>query len=155
MTPADVGRVSWTDWDAVRPELGAVGLDADSSPGEVRSFLDEAFSDDLSSMSALVTSEPVLQQELGFSPATLEWQLFDDVSLMATATPSTTTPGPRPTSWWPPRAAYIRSPVSRWARSRRRHHRGDAGREIVLDLRPEMDYVLSALTSGPVLFATC
>jgi len=25
----------------------------------------------------------------------------------------------------------------------------------VLDLRPEVDYVLSDLTSGPVLFATC
>ena len=30
------------------------------------------------------------------------------------------------------------------------------GREIILDLRPEDgQYVLSDLTSGPVLFATC
>ena len=75
MTPADAERVSWTDWDAVRRELGA-GLDADSSAEDVRSFLDEAFSADLSSMSALVSSAPVLQQQFGFSPATLEWELF-------------------------------------------------------------------------------
>lgn len=98
MAPADADRVSWTDWDAVRRELGA-GLDADSSPEEVRSFLDEAFSADLSSMSALVSSAPALQQEFGFSPATLEWELFaqsadgavelmgvsDDVSLAGVA----------------------------------------------------------------------
>lgn len=75
MTPADADRVSWTDWDAVRRELGA-GLDADPTAEEVRGFLDEAFGADLSSMSALGSSAPVLQQELGFSPATLEWELF-------------------------------------------------------------------------------
>ena len=33
---------------------------------------------------------------------------------------------------------------------------GSQGREVVLDLRPaEGSYVLSDLTSGPVLFATC
>ena len=33
---------------------------------------------------------------------------------------------------------------------------GSEGREVVLDLRPvEGAYVLSELTSGPVLFATC
>lgn len=75
LVPSDADRVSWTDWDAVRRELDA-GLDTDPSAEEVRSFLDEAFSADLSSMSALVSSAPVLQQELGFSPATLEWELF-------------------------------------------------------------------------------
>ncbi len=75
VTPADVDRVSWTDWDAVRRELGA-RLDADSSAAEVRALLDDAFSADLSSMSALASSAPVLQQEFGFSPATLEWELF-------------------------------------------------------------------------------
>ena len=98
MAPADADRVSWTDWHAVRRELGA-GLDADSSAEDVRSFLDEAFSADLSSMSALASSAPVMQQELGFSPATLEWELFaqspdgavelmrvsDDVSLTGVA----------------------------------------------------------------------
>ena len=98
MTPADADRVSWTDWDAVRRELDA-RLDAESSAEDVRSFLDDAFTADLSSMSALVSSAPVLQQEFGFSPATLEWELFaqsaegavelmrvsDDVSLSGVA----------------------------------------------------------------------
>ena len=75
MTPADADRVSWTNWDAVRRELGA-DIGADPTAEEVRGFLDEAFSADLSPMSALVSSAPVLQQELGFSPATLEWELF-------------------------------------------------------------------------------
>lgn len=75
LTSADVDRVSWTDWAAVRRELGAE-LDADSSADEVRSFLDEAFGADLGSMSALVTSAPTMQQAFGFSPATLEWEVF-------------------------------------------------------------------------------
>lgn len=75
LAPADVDRVSWTDWDAVRRELGA-DLGADPSAEEVRSFLDAAFTADLSPMSALVTSAPVMQQKFGFSPATLEWELF-------------------------------------------------------------------------------
>ena len=75
MTPADVDRVSWTDWDAVRRELGAE-LGTDSSAADVRAFLDEAFSADLSPMSALISSAPVLQQQFGFSPASLQWELF-------------------------------------------------------------------------------
>lgn len=75
LTSADVDRVSWTDWAAVRRELGA-DLDADSSAEEVRTFLDEAFSADLGAMTALVSSAPSLQQSFGFSPATLEWEAF-------------------------------------------------------------------------------
>ena len=75
LTAADVDRVSWTDWAAVRRELGA-DLDADSSAEEVRTFLDEAFGADLGAMTALVSSAPTLQQAFGFSPATLEWEAF-------------------------------------------------------------------------------
>ena len=86
----------------------------------MRSFLDKAFGADLGAMSALVSSAPVMQQELGFSPATLEWELFAQsgdgaVELMRVSDDvSTTTPRPRPTSWWAQRAAYIRSPASSW-----------------------------------------
>jgi len=73
--PADTERVSWTDWGAVRRELGA-DVDRQSRPGEVDAFLDEAFEADLSSTSALVSSAPVLQEEFGFSPATVEWEMF-------------------------------------------------------------------------------
>jgi hypothetical protein len=44
--------------------------------GEVRDFLDDGFSADLTSTSALVQSAPVLQQSFGFSPASATWELF-------------------------------------------------------------------------------
>lgn len=75
MAPAEAQRVTWTDWTGVRRELGA-DLDAGSSADDVQSFLDEAFSRDLSSMSALGSSATALQEEFGFSPATLQWELF-------------------------------------------------------------------------------
>ena len=73
--PADAQRLSWTDWSAIRHRVGA-HLDADSSRSEVKSFLDDAFDDDLSSASALVESAPVLQADFGFSPASVDWELF-------------------------------------------------------------------------------
>ncbi|WP_210503014.1 hypothetical protein [Nocardioides xinjiangensis] len=75
LVPADATRFSWTDWAGVRAELGA-DLDARSSAEEVEAFLAEAFEEDLSSMSALATSAGVMQDELGFSPATVSWELL-------------------------------------------------------------------------------
>jgi hypothetical protein len=73
--PGDAQRLSWTDWAAVRDDVGA-RLDAASSGDEVRGFLDDAYDADLSSASALVQSAPVLQAHFGFSPATAESELF-------------------------------------------------------------------------------
>jgi hypothetical protein len=75
VTPADAERVSYTDWQAVRRELGA-DLSGDSSSRDLARFLDDAFDADLSPMSALVASAEVLHEEYGFSPATLEWELL-------------------------------------------------------------------------------
>ncbi|PKH37729.1 hypothetical protein SAMN05192575_101751 [Nocardioides alpinus] len=75
LAPADTSRVSWTDWEAVRRELGA-DVDAGSSPEAVDAFLADAFAADLSAMSALGSSAAVMQPELGFSPATISWELF-------------------------------------------------------------------------------
>lgn len=75
VTPADAERVSFTDWRAVRRELGADLSDA-SSAHHLTRFLDDAFDADLSPMSALVASAEVLHEEYGFSPATLEWELL-------------------------------------------------------------------------------
>ena len=75
LAPADATRFSWTDWDGVRRELDA-GVGADSSAEEVDAFLAEAFAADLSSTSALGTSAGVMQEELGFSPATVSWELL-------------------------------------------------------------------------------
>lgn len=71
--PAQTQRASWTDWRAVRREVGARRT---SDPEKVQSFLDAAFTRDLSTSSALVESSPVLTEEFGFSPATLVWELF-------------------------------------------------------------------------------
>lgn len=98
LVPADATRFSWTDWDGVRRELGA-DVGPESSAEEVEAFLTEAFAADLSSMSALGTSAGVMQEELGFSPATVSWELLaqsgegavevlgvgDDVDLAAVA----------------------------------------------------------------------
>ncbi len=73
--PDGTSRASWTDWEGVRRELGA-DVDAGSSAEEVDAFVSEAFGSDLSSMSALGTSAGTMQTELGFSPATLRWELL-------------------------------------------------------------------------------
>ena len=75
LVPADATRLSWTDGEGVRRELGA-DVDADSSAGQVDAFLADAFAADLSSMSALGTSAGVMQEQLGFSPATVSWELL-------------------------------------------------------------------------------
>ena len=51
-------------------------MDAGSSAEEVDAFVSDAFATDLSAMSALGTSAGTMQTELGFSPATLEWELL-------------------------------------------------------------------------------
>jgi hypothetical protein len=73
--PQGTERISWTDWSAVR-EREHAHLSDRSSARDVRRFLTAGFDDDLTSTSALVTSAPVLQQRFGFSPASLDWELF-------------------------------------------------------------------------------
>ncbi|MDI6912092.1 hypothetical protein [Nocardioides sp.] len=73
--PGDAQRLSWTDWAAVRDEVGA-RLDGSSSGEQVQDFLDRGYERDLTSASALVQSAPVLQTRFGFSPGTADWELF-------------------------------------------------------------------------------
>ena len=75
LAPAGSERLSWTDWSAVRDELGA-RLTADSSAQDVSDFLDRGYDADLTSASALLQSAPEMQTSFGFSPATAEWELF-------------------------------------------------------------------------------
>lgn len=75
MAPRGTERVTWTDWASVRDRLG-VDLGPDSTAEDVQTLLDEAFTEDLSSTSALNTSAVVLHEALGVSPATLRWELF-------------------------------------------------------------------------------
>lgn len=75
MAPKDAARLGWTDWSGVREELDA-DVSASSSAKDVERFLSDGFDADLTSTSALVASAPVLQEKYGFSPATVDWELF-------------------------------------------------------------------------------
>ena len=75
LAPRSAARFSWTDWAAVRAELGA-DLSASSSGAEVDDFLQRAFDRDLSATTALSESAATTQRELGFSPAGIDWELF-------------------------------------------------------------------------------
>jgi hypothetical protein len=83
--PAGAERLSWTDWAGVRREL-ASQVDAGSSVDDLGAFLDEAFDADLSSRSALLESAPALHQHFGWSPATVEWELYSQSSQGAVVT---------------------------------------------------------------------
>lgn len=73
VAPVATERLSWVDWAGVRRELGG-GLDADSSPERLETFLGEAYGADLTATSAMVESAPSLQRLLGLSPATVGWE---------------------------------------------------------------------------------
>lgn len=75
LAPASTQRYSWTDWAAVRAEVG-VELSTTSPVEEVEDFLLEAFDRDLAATSALEESAPTIHEQLGFSPASLDWELF-------------------------------------------------------------------------------
>ena len=75
LAPDSSQRFSWTDWSAVRDEVGA-DLSVDSSGEDVDAFLLDAYDRDLSSTTALDESAATTQDELGFSPATIDWELF-------------------------------------------------------------------------------
>ncbi|MDQ6523298.1 hypothetical protein RB608_06805 [Nocardioides sp. LHD-245] len=75
LAPTTAARLSWTDWAGVRAELDA-DLSSTSTGADVDVFLRDAFDRDLSSTTALDASAPTIQDEIGFSPATLDWELF-------------------------------------------------------------------------------
>jgi hypothetical protein len=75
VAPHEAERLSWTDWAGVRREVGA-RLTTDSSAARLRSFLDRGYDADLTSTSALLASAEVLQRRYGFSPGTVDWELF-------------------------------------------------------------------------------
>ena len=76
LAPADTQRFSWTDWAGVRREVG-LDLTSSSPASAVQDLLDRGFEADLTPSSALGSSAVVMQERLGFSPATLDWELFN------------------------------------------------------------------------------
>lgn len=75
LAPEGAQRLTYTDWAEVRRTLDA-DLDTDSSGDEVDQFLDDAFEQDLSPMSALLESTPAMHERYPFSPVTLDWELL-------------------------------------------------------------------------------
>ncbi|CAN5326705.1 hypothetical protein BH09ACT12_BH09ACT12_31210 [soil metagenome] len=75
LAPPDGVRFSWTDWTGVRRQVG-LELTAASPGPAVQDLLDRGFEADLTPSSALGSSAIVMQERLGFSPATLDWELF-------------------------------------------------------------------------------
>lgn len=75
LAPATTQRISWSDWEGVRRELGSE-VTASSTTAELAAFLDEAYERDLGASSALVQSAEALHSRYGISPASLEWEMF-------------------------------------------------------------------------------
>ncbi|MFT4286266.1 hypothetical protein [Nocardioides sp.] len=67
LAPADAQRYAWTDWAAVRQRLGESSLDR---------LLAKGYDADLTSASAMGTSAAALRDTLGFSPASVSWELL-------------------------------------------------------------------------------
>ena len=75
MAPRDAQQLSWTDWSGVRDELD-LDLDSDPSETDITDLLEQGFEADLSQTTALGDSAVVMQDVYGFSPATVDWELF-------------------------------------------------------------------------------
>ena len=75
MAPSDVDQLSWTDWSGVREELD-VDLGDHPSGDDITELLDRGFEADLTQTTALGESAVTMQAAYGFSPATVDWELF-------------------------------------------------------------------------------
>lgn len=75
MAPESSERLSWTDWSAVRHQLGS-DVSAESSGAAVGKFLDAAYDADLTSESSLVDAADTLRSAYGVSPADVDWELL-------------------------------------------------------------------------------
>jgi hypothetical protein len=72
LLPDGTLRVTWTDWDGVRSELGA----DDVTGAEAAGFLQEATDRDLASSSPTAASAELIDEAFGFSPLASEWELL-------------------------------------------------------------------------------
>jgi len=75
MAPHDAQQLSWTDWSGVRDELDQ-DLGDSPSGDDINEFLGQGFEADLTQTTALGDSAVQMQAVFGFSPATVDWELF-------------------------------------------------------------------------------
>ena len=81
--PKSTLRLGYTDWAAVRRELGVPDEDRPTSE-VVERFTNEAYDADLSAVSSIDEATAALQEHFGFSPMTAEWEAFAQSSEGAT-----------------------------------------------------------------------
>jgi hypothetical protein len=82
-------RLAFTDWAAVRKEVG-VPDDPSPSADTIEKLTREAYDSDLSAASSIDESTAALQKHFGFSPATVEWEAYaqsDDGATMVVRLP--------------------------------------------------------------------
>jgi hypothetical protein len=73
--PRSTLRLAFTDWAAVRKELG-VPDQARPSAATIDKLTTRAYDSDLSAASSIDESTAALQKNFGFSPATVEWEAY-------------------------------------------------------------------------------
>lgn len=74
--PSSVQRASYTDWTAVQDLADGDDVTASSSARQMRAFLDRAFEQDLTTVSALTESFPALADAYGITPLDAEWEIY-------------------------------------------------------------------------------
>ena len=73
--PRSTLRLGFTDWAAVRHELG-VPDEARPTAATIDRLTSKAYDTDLSAASSIDESTAALQKNFGFSPATVEWEAY-------------------------------------------------------------------------------
>lgn len=77
--PDGAQRISFTDWAGIRAELHS-DVDAGSPTSKVEALMSKAYDKDLSPTSVLADSAGLLHDHYGWSPATLDWELYSQTS---------------------------------------------------------------------------
>ncbi|MET3962338.1 hypothetical protein ABIE44_002272 [Marmoricola sp. OAE513] len=89
VVPNDTKRLSFTDWQAVRKALGAKFGD-DPERADIEAMTSKAYDTDFSAVSSIDEAAAALQENFGFSPATMSWEAFaqsDDGATMVVRMP--------------------------------------------------------------------
>ena len=73
--PRATMRLAFTDWAAVRKAVGVPDR-ADPSAASIEELTRDAYDLDLSAVSSIDEATAALQENFGFSPATVEWEAF-------------------------------------------------------------------------------
>ena len=72
--PGSTQRLSFTNWHAVRAQLGVDGLD--TSGKTLNKWLERAYDKDYSSTSAISDYSPAMTEYFGFSAANTDWEAY-------------------------------------------------------------------------------